>query len=153
MAEAAYITRTLLKERLNARQIPLPNNGDSDLDRLINVASGMTRDRCNSFDETAPPAAVQQVTLVLCLRMRVNETMLGSDADGKPVQVPLWTQDLDDILGSLLRTDQPEAVIHAPVQGSIDVPAGHKRAVRIQAHRGRPAGYWGYIRDTELCGE
>ena len=105
----------------------------------------MVRDRCTSFDESAPPAAVKRVTLILCMRMRTNELMLGSDADGKPVTVPLWTQDLDDILGSLLTAEQPDETIHAPVAGTLDVPAGHTRAYRIQTHRGR--SWWGYTHD------
>lgn len=145
MAEAAYITLETLKERLLARKIPLPNNGDADLTRIINVASGMVRDRA-SFDETAPPAVVQQATLMLAMRMRVAETMNYADADGRPVTVKLWTPDIDDILGSLVTADTPDETIHAPVQGDLAVPAGHRRAVRIQAHRGR-RDWWGYGRD------
>lgn len=122
---AAYITRALLKDRLLARQIPLPHNGDADLDRIIEVASGMVRDRCTTFDETAPPAAVQQVTLVLSLRMRVNETMLGSDADGKPVQGPLWTQDLDDILGNLITRE-------------VTAPADNRALIVQRVYRAHP---------------
>lgn len=146
MAEVAFITRVLLKERLLARSIPLPNNGDADLDRLIYVASAMVADRV-AVDAAADPqpAAVQQATLMLAMRMRVAETMNYADADGRPITVKLWTPDIDDILGSLLTQETPGEVIHAPVQGSIDVPAGHRRAVRVQAHRGRDArGYWGY---------
>lgn len=146
MAEAAYIALETLKERLALRKIPLPNNGDADLTRIINVASAMVRDRATSFDETAPPAAVQQATLMLAMRMRVAETMNYADADGRPVTVKLWTPDIDDILGSLVTADTPDETIHAPVQGSIDVPAGHRRAYRVQTHRGR-RDWWGYGRE------
>lgn len=136
---AAYITVPYLKERLNNRAIPLPNDGDTDYAEIIATASGMVRDRCTSFDETDPPAAVKRVTLILSMRMRVNESMLHSDADGKPVQVPLWTQDLDDILGSLLTAETPDETIHAPVAGSLAVPAEHAVAYRVQTQRGRRA--------------
>ena len=148
MAEVAYISRALLKERLQLRAIPLPV--DADLDRLIGVASGMVRDRAHVEDDTNPPYAVQQATLMLAMRMRVAETMNYAVYDERPVTVKLWTPDIDDILGSLAVTDSAEETIHAPVVGSIDVPAGHQRAVRIQAHRGRPAGYWGYRARAEL---
>src|SRR5690348_15369290 len=144
MAELTFISLVTLKERLLARQIPLPNGGDTDLTRLINVASAMVADRVAVNPAADPqPAAVQQATLMLAMRMRVAETMNYADADGRPITVKLWTPDIDDILGSLLTQETPGEVIHAPVQGSIDVPLGHKRAVRVQAHRGRdPRGYW-----------
>lgn len=137
----AYITVPYLKERLNNRAIPLPNDGDTDYAEIIDTASNMVRDRCTSFDETAPPAAVKRVTLILAMRMRVNESMLHSDADGKPVQVALWTQDLADILGSLVTQDTPDETIHAPVQGTLAVPAEHLRGYWVQRHRGR-RGTW-----------
>lgn len=105
MAQVPYITRALLKERFIMQQVPLPL--DPDLDRLIAVASEMVKDRTIGFDESTPPAPVQQVTLMAAMNLRIGETMAYADADGRPVQVRAWTPAMDDILGRWLRDSTP----------------------------------------------
>jgi hypothetical protein len=140
--EVSYIERAYLKERLLLRAIPAPKL-DSELDSLIQTASGMVKDRCISFDDANPPQAVRRATLMLAMRLRMGETMNHADADGRPVQVRLWTPDIDDVLGIWLADDSPDAPIHAPVAGSLDIPVDHQRAVGVQARRGRRTP-WGW---------
>jgi hypothetical protein len=104
--QTPYIARQLVKDRLQLGGVPIPL--DPHLDQLIRTASEMVRDRCIAFDESAPPDPVQQVTLMLTVRLRISETGGYTDADGRPVQVALWTQDLTDILGKWIQDATPD---------------------------------------------
>lgn len=115
---AAYIDRQLLKDRLLLGQLPIPDL-DSDLDRLITTASAMVADRVRPFTGD-PSAAVQQVTLMLAVRLRQSEIGNYTDAAGTPQPVPLWTQDLTDILGSQIADVTPaEGLGLLPTSGVI----------------------------------
>lgn len=111
MAQTPYITTDTLKARLTLPSIPIPTL-DTDLGRIIRTASKMVKDRCVVFDELDPPDEVQQVTLMLSLRMRTAEIQNYQQPDGStPTNVPLWTQDLTDILGVLILDTTPESAM------------------------------------------
>jgi hypothetical protein len=102
----ALVARQLVKDRLLLAAIPEPI--DPDLDRIIATASQMVIDRCVPFDLTAPPDAVQQVVLMLAVRMRTQEIGNYTDNEGRPIQRGVWTQDLTDILGPLIADVTPQ---------------------------------------------
>jgi hypothetical protein len=131
-----YIALDLLKKRLVGNQTTTPEQ-DDDFTRLIESASATVRDHCVPFDETNPPARVQQVTLMVAMRLRQAETNNYTDKEGRPIQVRVWTVDLENILGVLLATDAPEDPIHTPIAGDLAVPSEHAIGAAVQARRGR----------------
>lgn len=143
MDEPQYISVTLLAKRLLGGQT-LTDELSADFTRLIVAASSMIQDRCVPFDETAPPAVIQQATLMLAMRMRQAETGNYTTKDGVPIQVKVWTPDIENVLGSWLARDDPEDSLHEPVAGSLDMPAGHQWAAHIEQMRGRRRP-WGLL--------
>lgn len=119
-----------LRDRISSRGMPAPKL-DADLERVISTAGQMVIDRTLPFDLTNPPIAVQEAVLLLALQMRMAETVNATDAEGRPIQVRLWTSALDDILGRLLRDSTPAAT--SPAAGtartarSTDHPSEYRR--------------------------